>query len=86
VASGEVNAASGLNAKHDWDLVAADPIVHEAGGFATAHDGERLIYNGVNTLQHAILAPVRQCTQPLFASCIKLRSSRARLYDGAATN
>jgi myo-inositol-1(or 4)-monophosphatase len=30
---------------HDWDLAAADLLVHEAGGLLTDLDGERLLYN-----------------------------------------
>jgi myo-inositol-1(or 4)-monophosphatase len=56
VASGEADAAFGLNTKHDWDLAAADLIVHEAGGLVSSHDGEPLVYNGVDTLQRSFLA------------------------------
>jgi myo-inositol-1(or 4)-monophosphatase len=30
---------------HDWDLAAADLLVHEAGGLLTDLEGERLVYN-----------------------------------------
>jgi myo-inositol-1(or 4)-monophosphatase len=33
-------------ASHDWDLAAADLLVHEAGGFLTTLEGATLSYNG----------------------------------------
>jgi myo-inositol-1(or 4)-monophosphatase len=87
VASGEADAAFGLNTKHDWDLAAADLIVHEAGGLVSSHDGKPLVYNGVNTLQRSFLAAGPAMHAALFARIgyVKLRSPRAR-QDGAGTN
>ncbi len=45
VASGDADAAMGLNTKSDWDLAAADLIVREAGGVVTTHDGKALAFN-----------------------------------------
>jgi myo-inositol-1(or 4)-monophosphatase len=56
VACGAFDAAIALSAKHDWDLAAADLIVQEAGGRATAHTGETLRYNGREPLQPSIVA------------------------------
>ena len=56
VACGTFDAAMALSAKHDWDLAAADLIVQEAGGRATAHSGEILRYNGTEPLQPSIVA------------------------------
>jgi myo-inositol-1(or 4)-monophosphatase len=56
VASAEVDAAFGLNAKNDWDLAAADLIVSEAGGIMTAHDGLILEYNHETPIQRSFLA------------------------------
>lgn len=56
VACGAFDAAVALSAKHDWDLAAADLIVQEAGGRATAHNGEILRYNGGEPLQPSIVA------------------------------
>jgi myo-inositol-1(or 4)-monophosphatase len=56
VACGGFEAAIALSAKHDWDLAAADLIVQEAGGRATAHTGETLRYNGREPLQPSIVA------------------------------
>jgi myo-inositol-1(or 4)-monophosphatase len=67
VASGSVDAAFGLNAKQDWDLAAADLIVHEAGGRVTAHDGRPLQYNTSVTTQRSYLAAGPAMYDALFA-------------------
>lgn len=45
VSQGELDAAIAGGNGHDWDLAAADLLVHEAGGVMTALDGRPLIYN-----------------------------------------
>jgi myo-inositol-1(or 4)-monophosphatase len=55
VADGRFDAALALSAKCDWDLAAADLIVHEAGGRVTDHRGGLLHYNGVKPLQRTML-------------------------------
>ena len=45
VACGVADAALALTAKNDWDLAAADLILHEAGGRLTTHEGKKLVYN-----------------------------------------
>jgi len=45
VASGDLDAALASGNAHDWDLAAADLLVHEAGGALTALDGRHLAYN-----------------------------------------
>jgi myo-inositol-1(or 4)-monophosphatase len=67
VASGSVDAAFGLNAKQDWDLAAADLIVHEAGGRVTSHDGRPLQYNTSVTTQRSYLAAGPAMYDALFA-------------------
>ena len=45
VASGQIDVAfASVNAR-DWDLAAADLLVHEAGGAMTGVSGEPLVYN-----------------------------------------
>jgi myo-inositol-1(or 4)-monophosphatase len=56
VADGRFDAALALSAKCDWDLAAADLIVHEAGGLVTDHRGNTLHYNGAVPLQRTMLA------------------------------
>jgi myo-inositol-1(or 4)-monophosphatase len=45
VAQGTIDAAIAGGNSHDWDLAAADLLVHEAGGALTAFGGEPLTYN-----------------------------------------
>lgn len=45
VAQGAIDAAIAGGNSHDWDLAAADLLVHEAGGALTPFDGTALIYN-----------------------------------------
>jgi myo-inositol-1(or 4)-monophosphatase len=45
VATGEFDAALASRNSHDWDLAAADLLVHEAGGTITDLDGAVITYN-----------------------------------------
>jgi myo-inositol-1(or 4)-monophosphatase len=45
VASGALDAALASPNAHDWDLAAADVILHEAGGSLTGLEGGRPVYN-----------------------------------------
>jgi myo-inositol-1(or 4)-monophosphatase len=45
VAQGEIDAAIVGGSSHDWDLAAADLLVHEAGGALTAFGGAPPVYN-----------------------------------------
>jgi myo-inositol-1(or 4)-monophosphatase len=45
VAQGTIDAAIAGGNSHDWDLAAADLLVHEAGGALTPLDGGPLTYN-----------------------------------------
>jgi myo-inositol-1(or 4)-monophosphatase len=45
VAQGEFDAAIAGGNSHDWDLAAADLLVHEAGGALTPFAGGTMIYN-----------------------------------------
>jgi len=45
VAHGALDAAIAGGGTHDWDLAAADLLVHEAGGALTNFAGQPLIYN-----------------------------------------
>ncbi len=44
---------------HDWDLAAADLLVHEAGGLMTALDGRVLTYNRPDPMHSIVLAAGR---------------------------
>jgi myo-inositol-1(or 4)-monophosphatase len=56
VADGNADASVSLSAKRDWDLAAADIILHEAGGLLTDVHGTRLIYNRESTIQPSLVA------------------------------
>lgn len=45
VAQGELDAAIAGGNSHDWDLAAADLLVHEAGALLTPLDGVPIVYN-----------------------------------------
>lgn len=45
VAHGAIDAAFASRNSHDWDLAAADLLLHEAGGTLTTIAGQSLIYN-----------------------------------------
>jgi myo-inositol-1(or 4)-monophosphatase len=46
VAQGAFDAAIVGGHSHDWDLAAADLLVHEAGGALTSFGGATVTYNG----------------------------------------
>jgi myo-inositol-1(or 4)-monophosphatase len=56
VADGSADATVSLTCKRDWDLAAADIILHEAGGFLTDTHGAVLIYNKPVTRQDSLVA------------------------------
>ena len=53
---GSADASVSLTPKRDWDLAAADVILHEAGGLLTDAHGARLTYNRPSTLQTSLVA------------------------------
>jgi myo-inositol-1(or 4)-monophosphatase len=56
VADGTLDAAFASSTSHDWDLAAADLLVHEAGGALTTLGGATLAYNGTSTVHGALVA------------------------------
>ena len=56
VAAGEVDVAVARPGAHDWDLAAADLLVHEAGGRLIDPTGERLRYNRTDHFHPALVA------------------------------
>jgi len=60
VAHGELDAAIAGGNSHDWDLAAADLLVHEAGGLMTALDGQMLIYNRPDPVHSVLIAAGRE--------------------------
>ncbi|MGH6725860.1 MAG: 3'(2'),5'-bisphosphate nucleotidase CysQ [Pseudolabrys sp.] len=56
VAHGELDAAFASPGSHDWDLAAADLLVHEAGGAMTDLAGAPLRYNARHVAHGALVA------------------------------
>jgi myo-inositol-1(or 4)-monophosphatase len=56
VAHGELDAAFASSGSHDWDLAAADLLVHEAGGAMTDLAGRPLRYDARHTAHGALVA------------------------------
>jgi myo-inositol-1(or 4)-monophosphatase len=63
VAAAELDFAVGGSGSHDWDIAAADLIVHEAGGALTGLDGRPLRYNGEH-LRHPPLIAANAALRP----------------------
>jgi len=60
VAHGELDAAFASGGSHDWDLAAADLLVHEAGGLMTDFTGQGLVYNRSHLVHGALIAAGRE--------------------------
>lgn len=56
VAQGKLDAAFASPGSHDWDLAAADLLVHEAGGLFTDFSGRELLYNAPLAVHGALMA------------------------------
>ena len=59
VASGRLDVAFAGPDSHDWDIAAADLLVHEAGGLLTTYDGKPPIYNRADVRHGALIAAGR---------------------------
>jgi myo-inositol-1(or 4)-monophosphatase len=60
VASGVLDVTFASSDSHDWDLAAADLMVHEAGGRLTAFDGTPVRYNSAEAKHGALVAAGRE--------------------------
>jgi myo-inositol-1(or 4)-monophosphatase len=56
VADGTLDAAFASSTSRDWDLAAADLLVHEAGGALTTLSGATLAYNCASTVHDTLVA------------------------------
>jgi myo-inositol-1(or 4)-monophosphatase len=74
VAQGELDIAFAGTNSHDWDLAAADLLVHEAGGALTTLAGQALTYNCPEPVHGALIAAGRNCHATLIE---RARSWRA---------
>jgi myo-inositol-1(or 4)-monophosphatase len=59
VAAGTLDVAFAGENSHDWDVVASDLVVHEAGGALTTINGFPLTYNCPNPVHGALVAAGR---------------------------
>jgi myo-inositol-1(or 4)-monophosphatase len=59
VADGKLDAAFAGGQSRDWDLAAADLIVHEAGGSMTALAGDAILYNRPEVTHGVLVAAGR---------------------------
>jgi len=77
VAHGRYDAAFASSDSHDWDLAAADLLVHEAGGAVTDFAGERLLYNKPEPVHDEVIAAGRACHRTLLELARTARVERA---------
>jgi myo-inositol-1(or 4)-monophosphatase len=59
VAAGTLDLAFASTNSHDWDLAAADLLVHQAGGALTTFAGQTLVYNRADPVHGALVAAGR---------------------------
>jgi myo-inositol-1(or 4)-monophosphatase len=59
VATGALDGTFAAPNSHDWDLAAADLLVHEAGGLLTTLTGQAVVYNRATPVHAALLAAGR---------------------------
>ncbi len=76
VASGALDAGFASENSHDWDIAAADLILHEAGGRLASLDGCAIIYNRQDTRHGLLTAAPEQIHAEVNAA--------ARLVNGLA--
>jgi myo-inositol-1(or 4)-monophosphatase len=64
IARGTLDAAFSAGSSHDWDLAAADLLVHEAGGVLTTLEGRPLVYNRPDPVHRPLVSagPTRHAT------------------------
>lgn len=68
VAEGAFDAMISVSKKSDWDLAAADLIVHEAGGRVTSDEGTTLLYNRETPEQGSVV-----CAGPVLHALLLAR-------------
>jgi myo-inositol-1(or 4)-monophosphatase len=77
VAQGTLDIAFAGGNSHDWDLAAADLLVHEAGGALTTLTGQVLIYNRPVPVHGALIAAGRYRHASLLERADTLRADSA---------
>ncbi|MCI0600160.1 MAG: 3'(2'),5'-bisphosphate nucleotidase CysQ [Beijerinckiaceae bacterium] len=77
VASGTFDAGFASENARDWDIAAADIILHEAGGRLAALDGSEILYNRLDTRHGPLTAAPEQIHAEVNAAA-RLAYSRIR--------
>jgi myo-inositol-1(or 4)-monophosphatase len=77
VATGEVDVAIARPGAYDWDLAAADLLVHEAGGRLAGLDGARPRYNRQERRHPALVAATPELSDAMAALVAMAESRRA---------
>ncbi|TMJ00094.1 MAG: 3'(2'),5'-bisphosphate nucleotidase CysQ [Alphaproteobacteria bacterium] len=73
VAAGTLDLSFASHNSHDWDLAAADLLVHEAGGALTTFAGQQLIYNRAEPL-HATLVAAGRARHEAFLALVRAKT------------
>jgi len=68
VATNELDAALATASSCDWDLAAADLLVHEAGAVLTTFDGHKLVYNLAQIRHGELVVAGQELHAPLLAA------------------
>jgi myo-inositol-1(or 4)-monophosphatase len=76
VATGELDGAVAGGSGYDWDLAAADLLVHEAGGSMTALDGKVPTYNR-SDLTHSVLVVAGRERHAALADLVRAHASES---------
>jgi myo-inositol-1(or 4)-monophosphatase len=71
VADGGLDLALTSGNSHDWDLAAADLLLHEAGGMLTSLNGKPLIYNQSNPV-HGVLVAADRGRHPALLDLVRV--------------
>src|SRR5215212_2387549 len=78
VADGSVDVALVSSNAHDWDLAAADLILHEAGGRLTGFDGAPPAYNQPEPVHGELVAASRVLHPQVIGAMTTRRTASAR--------
>jgi myo-inositol-1(or 4)-monophosphatase len=68
VATGEIDAAIAAARSNDWDLAAADLLLHEAHGMLSSFDGTKPVYNRAEPVHGALAAAGAELFPALLAA------------------
>jgi myo-inositol-1(or 4)-monophosphatase len=77
VAHGALDAAMAGGNGHDWDLAAADLLVHEAGGVMTGLDCMTLVYNRPEPVHGVLIAAGRE-RHAVLVDCMRAQTENPR--------